>query len=76
MSLAAIITLACLARALISSPEVAEVSVSWYSKRSSGSSSSRAWRHDRYDRDVFMEVGLIQTLSIFFSERYNLITIT
>lgn len=53
LSLAAIIILACMAMGLISRPEVAEVSVSWYSRRSSGRSSSRAWGHDRYVQGFF-----------------------
>lgn len=53
LSLAAIIILACLAVGLISSPEVAEVRVSWYSRRSSGNSSSRACHHDGNEKDMF-----------------------
>lgn len=48
MSLAAIIILACFAMGLISRPEVAEFRVSWYSRRSSGSSSFSAWHHGKH----------------------------
>lgn len=52
LSLAAIKIVACLAIGLISSPGVADVSVSWYSDRSSGSSSSKAWNHYKCEPNV------------------------